>query len=177
MSDLMSLEALCERVNAWCDAHRVVPASGQAGERMTERSVRYYRTLGLVNGPGEGGYGEKHVLQLMAVRLLQARGLPLRRIRELVYGRDVDALRTIRDRGLEEAGMAGLTRPVVAPSADELWRMVPLDDDFLLVSRRGAPVTAAQREAVLAALRSFSPPPPSQNSTHHDHNPSLRPSV
>ena len=177
MSELLSLEALCERVNTWCEAHRVVPASGQAAERMTERSVRYYRTLGLVDGPGDAGYGEKHELQLMAVRLLQARGLPLRRIRELVYGRDLDDLRTIRDRGLEEAGQAGLTRPVVSASADELWRMIPLDDDFLLVSRRGAPVTAAQRAAVLAALRSFSPPPPSQISTHPDHIPSLRPSV
>jgi DNA-binding transcriptional MerR regulator len=160
----MSLEALCERLNEWCDTHRVVPASGQAGERMTERSVRYYRTLGLVDAPEGGGYGEKHLLQLMAARLLQAQGLPLRRIRELLYGRSVDELREVRDRGLAEAGRAAAARQISLPVAHELWRMMPLDDDFLLVSRRGTLLTPAQCDAVRAALPAHARP---ASSPHH----------
>ena len=155
MTENRSLEQLCDAVNAWCEEHRVVPVSGQAGERLTERSVRYYRTLGLVEGPGESGYGEKHELQLTVVRLLQARGLPLRRIRELVYGRGLEELRTIRERGLAEQGEVGssrLMKPMAAPGLEEVWRLIPLDDDFLLVSRRGTPVTAERQAAVLAAL-------------------------
>ena len=79
-NDTFTVAQLAEAVNDWCDEHKVAPASGQAGQRMTERNVRYYRTLGLIDPPlvgGGMGYGEKHFLQLIAVRLLQAQGLPL----------------------------------------------------------------------------------------------------
>jgi len=95
------------------------------------------------------------LLQLTAVRLLQAQGLPLRRIRELLYGRSVSELREIRRRGLVEARRAVSVR--VAPVGEELWRAIPLDEDFLLVSRRGTSLTPSQREAVLLALRTGSP--------------------
>ena len=114
MPESLSLEELSQQVNAWCAEHGIEPASGQVGELVSERNVRYYRTLGLVDAPVDGRYTEKHLLQLSAIRLLQAQGLPLRRIRELLY---------------------------------------PLDEDFLLVSRRGTPLTTSQRDAVLLALR------------------------
>lgn len=163
MSDSWSLESLCERLNAWCETHGVMPANGQAGERMTERSVRYYRTLGLMDAPDGGGYSEKHLLQLTAARLLQAQGLPLRRIRELLYGRSLGELRQIRDRGLTEAAPAAAARRILPTVADELWRMIPLDHDFLLVSRRGTPLTPAQLDAVRDALNPRTRVPSIQN--------------
>jgi DNA-binding transcriptional MerR regulator len=156
MTESFSLEELSDRINAWCDEHGVQPASGQAGLAVSERNIRYYRTLGLVDAPTRGGYGEKQLLQLTATRLLQAQGLPLRRIRELLYGRSIDDLREIRRRGLEEAQQMAASMRVTLPVQDELWRMIPLDEDFLLVSRRGTPLTPTQREAVLRALRSDS---------------------
>ena len=39
---------------------------------------------------GGQGYSEKHRLQVIAVRLLQSQGVPLRRIRELLLGRIQD---------------------------------------------------------------------------------------
>jgi DNA-binding transcriptional MerR regulator len=153
MPDSFSLEALSDRINAWCEEHGVAPISGQAGERVTERNIRYYRTLGLMDAPADGAYGEKHLLQVIAVRLLQAQGLPLRRIRELLYGRSLAELREIQRRGLVEAGRAATALRTPQPMVDELWRVIPLDEDFLLVSRRGAALTPTQREAVLAALR------------------------
>lgn len=165
MSETFSLEAISDRVNAWCEEHGIVPASGQAGEAVSERNIRYYRTLGLIDAP-DGGYGEKQLLQLTAVRLLQAQGLPLRRIRELLYGRSVAELREIRRRGLAEVQRAAASIRVTMPTQDELWRAIPLDEDFLLVSRRGTPITPAQREAVLLALRTGSADRASHR-THH----------
>ena len=153
MTGSFTLDALSERINAWCAEHSVVPASGQAGEAVSERSIRYYRTLGLVDAPDGGAYGERHLLQLTAIRLLQAQGLPLRRIRELLYGRSLPELREVRRRGLAEAQRASATVRVSIPTQDEIWRTIPLDDDFLLISRRGTPLTPAQREAILHALR------------------------
>jgi DNA-binding transcriptional MerR regulator len=158
MPDFYSLEELSGRINAWCEEHEVAPVNGQAGTAVSERSIRYYRTLGLVDAPGNEGYGERQLLQLTAIRLLQAQGLPLRRIRELLYGRSLQELREIRRRGLAEAQRAMASVRVSLPVQDELWRIIPLDDDFLLVSRRGTALTPAQREAVRRALRAGDSP-------------------
>lgn len=153
MSELFSLEELSSRINAWCDEHEIAPASGQAGESVSERSIRYYRTLGLIDPPAAGGYGEKHLLQLTAIRLLQAQGVPLRRIRELLYGRSVRELEQIRRRGLAQLPSANPMNRVAVPASGELWRVIPLNDEFLLMSRRGTPITPQQRDAVLEALQ------------------------
>jgi DNA-binding transcriptional MerR regulator len=152
MPETFSLEELSARINTWCEEHGIEPASGQAGESVSERTIRYYRTLGLLDAPEGGAYGEKHLLQLSAIRLLQGQGVPLRRIRELLYGRSLADLREIRRRGLSEARRATAATHLTLPATDELWRTIPLDEDFLLISRRGTPLTPAQREAVLAAL-------------------------
>jgi DNA-binding transcriptional MerR regulator len=162
MTPAFSLEELSDRINAWCDENGVVPANGQAGETVSERNIRYYRTLGLVDAPDGGAYGEKHLLQLTAIRLLQAQGVPLRRIRELLYGRSLAELREIRRRGLAESQRVSAAFRVMLPVQDELWRVIPLDEDFLLVSRSGASLTPAQREAVLRAIRASTPTPSTQ---------------
>ena len=153
MSEEFTLKELADAANAWCDAHRVAPVNGQAAEDITERSIRYYRTLGLVDGPGEGGadYGEKHLLQISCLRLLQAQGVPLRRIRELLFGRSAAQLGEIQRRGLAELSSAHPGSSAF-PDGAELWRMIPLDAEFLLVARTGRPISATQREAILHIL-------------------------
>jgi len=164
MRESFSIEQLAEQVNAWCAEHGVSPVSGQAGENVSERNIRYYRTLGLVDAPAGGGYGEKHLLQLVAIRLLQAQGLPLRRIRELLFGRSVEELREVRRRGLVEAQSVRHSTRLAMPVGDECWRVIPLDEDFMLVSRRGTLLTPAQREAVLLALTAGTADPETHNS-------------
>ena len=157
-----SISELAGRVNAWCSEHAIEPANGQSGELVSERNIRFYRTTGLVDAPESGGsgYGEKHFLQLTAVRLLQAQGLPLRRIRDLLFGRTAVELREIQRRGLEEAKSLSPVRHLM-PATDELWRMIPINDEFLIVSRRGASLSPEQREAILRALQG--PAGPVQN--------------
>ena len=151
MELMRSAEKLAEEVNRWCDQHGVAPASGQAGEQITERSIRYYRTLGLVDpallGGGQG-YGEKHRLQLVAIRLLQAQGLPLNRIRDLVFGRTLEEFKRIEKQGLEETSPT----PVFRPALSESWGVTPLDEEFLLISRRGRGLSPELRERLLKVL-------------------------
>ena len=161
MTESFSIDELAQRVNAWCEEHGVEPVSAQAGATVNERNIRFYRTLGLLDAPtgGNSGYGEKHLLQVMAIRLLQARGLPLRKIRELLFGRSLDELREILRRGLVEAKTASPTTQLMMPAGDELWRVTPIDEEFLIVSRNGRALTAAQRASVQRALQTAFPAP------------------
>lgn len=155
---LWSAEQLANVVNAWCDQHGVVPANGQAGQRVTPRTIRYYRTLGLLDPPlggGGEGFGEKHRLQLVAVRLLQAQGLPLVRIRQLLFGRSLEELRRIEAQGLAELRL--LPRVSFSPNSGETWAVTPLNSEFLLISRRGRRLSPEERERVLAALNGGRP--------------------
>jgi len=153
MTETFSAETLAEIINEWCEEHGIVPASGQAGERMTVRNIRYYRTLGLLDAPlagGGQGYGEKHRLQLAAIRLLQAQGLPLGRIQELLFGRSLEELRRIEKQGLAE--LAANPLPAFRPAPGETWSVLPLNPEFLLISRQGRSLSAELREQLLAVL-------------------------
>lgn len=146
-----SIPDLANAVNDWCREHGIAPANGQAAEDLSERSLRYYRTIGLLDAPDAGGgrgYGEKHLLQLIAVRLLQARGLPLRRIRELLQSRTLEELRRIQREGLAEWVEAAHS-PWPVPRMDESWRMIPIGPDHLLLSRKNEPLSPES----LAAIR------------------------
>ncbi len=90
-------------------AARLVPrvATGQARYKVTEvpseRTVRYYTTSGLIDRPlGLSGtravYGYRHLLQILVVKSLQARYLPLRKIRGMMAGRPDDYLEAILGR-------------------------------------------------------------------------------
>jgi DNA-binding transcriptional MerR regulator len=154
MNRSYSLEELAGSVQEWCDEHRVLPANGQAAEQITERTIRYYRTLGLLDAP-EGGYikrfNEKHRLQLLAIRLYQALGLPLRRIREELYGRNEADLRELVRRGRPPA----LPEPALfqPAAAQESWAVTALSDDFLLVSRQGRFLPPGVLDRLREALR------------------------
>jgi DNA-binding transcriptional MerR regulator len=155
VDERFSIGELVDAVNGWCDEHGVVPVSNQAGERLTERNVRFYRTIGLVDAPESGGgqgYSEKHKLQLMAVRLLQGQGLPLRRIRDLLLGRSISDLRLIEKQGLAEHKREA--QPTTfRPMPGEDWRMTPLDSEFLLVSRQNRPLPEGVLDELRAVLR------------------------
>ena len=146
-----NLQDLAEAVNDWCSNKGFVPASGQAAENLSQRSLRYYRTLGLLDGPikDEGTYGERHFLQLAAIRALQSRGMPLRRIQELLYGRDDANLRELLSRAKREQ------KPVVTlpPFSAETWNVIPLEASFALIGRDGARPTADQVAAINRILQ------------------------
>src|SRR5215216_7985385 len=65
-----------------------------------ERTIRYYMAEGLIQTPEEkqgtaSVFGYLNLLQLLTVKKLQAEHLPIRKIRELVAGRNEQELETM----------------------------------------------------------------------------------
>ncbi|MGV3663052.1 MAG: MerR family transcriptional regulator [Prosthecobacter sp.] len=149
----LTVDLLAEKVTAWCAKHRVVPANGQVATDTNVRTLRYYRTMGLLDAPTEGGgsgYGERHYLQACCVRVLQAEGLPLTRIQSLLFGRSEADLREIMN-----GGVAASSPPAASsvPLHPETWQTWPLSPEFMLIARRpGFKLTAAQIEAIQGIL-------------------------
>src|SRR5258708_18660960 len=78
-----------------------VDYTGQANGRVRDvpdrRTIRYYTTLGLIDRPAAmrgrtALYGVRHVLQLAAVKRLQAQGLSLTEVQARLVGRTDAAL-------------------------------------------------------------------------------------
>jgi len=147
-----TLEELARAVQGWCERHRVSPANGQASEELTERTIRYYRTLGLLDAP-VGNYAktftEKHRLQLIAIRLYQAQGLPLRKIRDELYGQSEEDLLEL-EKQVRGAGRKGLTvaASFVPAAPTESWSVAPLSGEFLLVNRQNRQVPRSVIEKI-----------------------------
>ena len=100
MVNRWTIQELAETVNAWCRDRALQPANGQAASELSARTLHYYRSSGLLDAPDSGagrGYGRRHVLQLKAIRILQAQGLPLSRIQQLLFGRSDEELEQIGD--------------------------------------------------------------------------------
>jgi DNA-binding transcriptional MerR regulator len=67
------------------------PPNGRVRAVPDERTIRYYTTLGLIDRPAamQGRtalYGRRHLLQLIAIKRLQARGLSLAQLQEQLQG-------------------------------------------------------------------------------------------
>jgi len=152
-ADYCSIAELVEQVNEWCKRHRIQPLHNGAGEQVTVRNIRYYQSLGLVDRPLNAngrGFTEKHRLQLIAVRLLQAKGLPLSKIQSLLYGRGEEELREIEARGTKELNLSAAL-PLRDGSGD--WKITPINENMLLLTRSSGEITPAQRLKIQEILR------------------------
>lgn len=161
MSGEFSLEELAADVQAWTEKHHVFPANGQAAEEITERTIRYYRTLGLLDAP-IGNYAktfsDKHRLQLIAIRFYQSLGLPLRKIRDELYGKSHEDLAALEQEVAKQGGKAAsLTLTLVPPVASESWSAVPLTGNYLLISRENHHLPRAIIEKINQLLLSVTP--------------------
>src|SRR5437016_14312387 len=105
----MMLDELSDRV-----AHELgergllgAAADGRVSAAPDARTVRYYTTLGLLDRPRIEGrqarYGERHVLQLLAIKALQTFDLPLAEIQQRLYGRSDAELKALVDSLAAEA--------------------------------------------------------------------------
>lgn len=94
--------------------HRFAEPGGQSKRvrwEPNERLIRYYTTLGLLDRPAEmrgrtAYYGERHLLQLLAVKALQAQGMPLQEIQASLAGRpqcELQELAGLPDNWLDNA--------------------------------------------------------------------------
>ena len=157
-------------------------ANGRVRPVPDERTIRYYTTLGLLDRPAamQGRtalYGRRHLLQLVAIKRLQARGLSLAELQSRLVG--------LPDAALEEIARlpANLEEPAPVPEREALapperaaafWKQapaapldvttepeeappalplqgIPLDDDLLLLLSPERPLEPEDIEAIRAA--------------------------
>jgi DNA-binding transcriptional MerR regulator len=86
-----TLDELAERVDAALAVDYPGQSSGRVRDVPDRRAIRWYTTIGLVDRPvahrGRTAlYGPRHLLQLVAIKRLQARGLPLVAIQQELAG-------------------------------------------------------------------------------------------
>lgn len=92
------------------------PPNGRVRDLPDARAIRWYATIGLVDRPSAmrgrtALYGPRHLLQLVAVKRLQARGRTIAQIQQELAGAGESALREIA--GVPDA----LLDPGAAPTA------------------------------------------------------------
>ena len=136
--------------------------SAQADGRVTAapdaRTVRYYGTLGLVDRPQivdrEARYGRRQLLQLVAVKALQSRGLPLAEVQARLYG--------CSNSELENLLKAVTTERPEPPALRALrWREVMIEPGFKMLVEDGWASrlsSAALEERIRAALAALTTP-------------------
>jgi DNA-binding transcriptional MerR regulator len=150
-----TLDTLAEEAGKLLGEHGLLGA--QADRRVNGapdgRTVRYYTTLGLLDPPAIQGrqarYGRRHVLQLAAIKALQASRLSLAEIQERLYGRsDAELL----------AVLAAAPAPAPRPAAREpgprplRWREVAIEPGLRLMAEESW-TPGAPRETLVERLR------------------------
>src|SRR4051812_8393967 len=104
------------------------PPNGRVRDVPDRRTIRYYTTLGLLDRPAQmrgrtALYGRRHLLQLVAIKHLQSRGLTLRQTQEKLLGLTDTDLRQLAQ--LPDAAPAAGAAPQPAeaePRRAEFWR-------------------------------------------------------
>ena len=108
------------------------PSNGRVREIPDRRTIRYYTTLGLIDRPAEmrgrtALYGPRHLLQLVAIKRLQARGLSLAEIQQQLVGQSDAALSQVARLPDLEALAPGTASPQPVPErrAGAFWTEPP----------------------------------------------------
>lgn len=99
--------------------------SGRVRDVPDQRTIRYYTTLGLIDRPAEmrgrtALYGRRHLLQIVAIKRLQAKGRTLAELQAEMVGRtDVQLQRIAK---LPDADTRAKDRAAESPEPDDRRR-------------------------------------------------------
>lgn len=131
----MMLDELEREVGRMLGRLNLTQEDGRVSPAPDARTIRYYTSMGLLERPAFEGrkarYGRRHVLQLVAIKALQAESLPLARIQERLYGRTDAELEAL----LAAASEARRRRPVQL--REVRWREITLEPGLKLVAEEG----------------------------------------
>lgn len=105
------------------------PASGRVRDVPDRRTIRYYTTLGLIDRPAAmrgrtALYGRRHLLQLVAIKKLQAGGRSLAEIQRSLTGQGDAELARIAGQGGQ--GSVEVRAPGPPPPGRQLSRQEPV---------------------------------------------------
>jgi DNA-binding transcriptional MerR regulator len=103
--------------------------NGRVRDVPDRRTIRYYTTLGLIDRPSEmrgrtALYGGRHLLQLVAIKKLQACGQSLAEVQRAMAGQTDRALAEIAGLRGEEVTPGPRSAPKQRPTRD-FWRQTP----------------------------------------------------
>jgi len=123
------------------------------------RTIRYYTTLGLLDRPRMEGrqarYGKRQVLQLLAIKSMQAHGLPLAEVQARLLGlsdKDIESLLVSLSAGRKDDEEESPVKPTI-------WREIVLQPGLkILVEEGWSPSTGTSEllnkiKAALEALQ------------------------
>ena len=136
-------------------------ADGRVSAAPDARTVRYYTTLGLLDRPKiegrQGHYGERHLLQLLAIKALQAVDLPLAEIQQRLYARSDAELKRLVEGLSAEAREHVAARQRENPVPTLRLREVAVEPGIRLIVEEGwkprdPAALEAKIRAALAAL-------------------------
>jgi DNA-binding transcriptional MerR regulator len=93
----MTLEELVRRARGLIERAMLSLDDERVTATPDARTIRYYQTIGVVNKPRryegrQAVYGYEHLLQVVATKLLQAKGYSLAQIQQTIPGASVDEL-------------------------------------------------------------------------------------
>ncbi len=154
-----TLDELTSRVTAAL-AHQyrsgaVDQRNGQVTEVPNGRTIRYYATIGLLDRPYTSGrtvrYGRRHLLQLVAIKRLQAQGLPLADVQQRLQALDAQALEELAALPADDE-LAALAAEVHGPAPK-------------VESRRDSSFWSADPEAAASSPMSIPPSSPPATET------------
>lgn len=148
-AELWTIDELSELVAGALRADQLGQPSGRVREVPDRRTIRWYTTIGLLDRPAEmrgrtALYGRRHLLQIVAVKRLQAEGRSLADVqRELV--------------GATETTLERIARVPAGRAAQRFWATAaPAAPTAPVTARAGASEPAgppAEQPAVLPAIR------------------------
>jgi len=129
--NLYKISELAAEVAAVLSEAEVDQSSGRVTEVPSTRTIRYYTTHGLLDGPVEfrgrtALYGRRHLLQLVAIKRLQARGVSLTDVQSKVVGASDEALAELAEISVEESDEPAKPREVVRRTED-FWAQAPAE--------------------------------------------------
>jgi DNA-binding transcriptional MerR regulator len=141
-----TIAELADASAAALDVLGIAARNGQVRARPDTRTIRYYGMLGLVDRPAAMNgrtaiYGDRHLLQVLAVKSLQARGASLADVQRTLVGASEPEMRAVIGPGLPAALGAVTGQPPSRPDR-AFWRTPPAAASAMLVSSpSGRPAT------------------------------------
>jgi DNA-binding transcriptional MerR regulator len=158
------LDALCERAATVLARTGAGSADARVREVPDGRTVRYYQSSGLLDRPvGYDGrraiYGRRHLLQMVCIKLLQARGLSLAQVQQALAGAPTAQLEAAAREALASPPSTSMvarppSRPLPGPaSSGPAWVARELEPGLLVsVDPRRHPDPEAVMRRLAAAL-------------------------
>ncbi len=156
-----TLDELCSHVALALSADYGGAPNDRVRDVPDRRTVRYYTTLGLIDRPAQmrgrtALYGRRHLLQLVAIKRLQADGASLHDVQQRLLGlNDAELEKIARLRELPE-------RPAAEPAAEapprrDFWKSAPEPTAEKLESRSAPAIVQGlplgERVVLLVPLR------------------------